>query len=621
MRRKIWDAPPDKLQIEILSEHRYNETVMEDFNQLLNQYILRSGISDAELARTIGVSRQTIFRWREGTTARPRYRDDVLVITRKLRLTPEERDRLLLAAGFRPEDTEEKEAKAKEQGDEEDAEKRDEDREQVTAETVIVNSWPLIFHRRRWLMAGTVAFFLMLLGAVWWWFSQTQPEEVKDRSMMAQVPGMSMFSAGESRAAIAPAAPGETLVLVTHFANYAGGQVGYNVAGRLTQALQREIEHTRVENIRLAIWPEVVETRAQALQIGQTVSATLVIYGEYDVGRVMVEFAHPTDQNVFTDPAVQQYVTGVPELSAIINTDLPQQVRSLALIALGQIYLTRQDADQACPLLGQARENLQNAPNVDEKTWGLVNFYLGLALHKSHPPDLDEAITAYTKSIETWPTMLSSRLNRSAAYAARDLPGDWAQAVADMDAIIATKPDWSLAYSNRASLRLNMGGDENLALAQADIDQALALDPNLPGPYLNRAYLAYRQDRPMAELLPDLEKTLSLRPDDTSALNLFCWGYTVEQQPEKAMPYCQRAVELDPEPIFRDSRGIAYVLSGNYEAAIADFEAFVAWLATQPNPAWQQPLARRQAWLAALKAGQNPLTPEVLADIRHEYGK
>ena len=76
---------------------------MESFNELLNQYVQRSGISDAELARTVGVSRQTIFRWREGLTSRPRHRDDVLVIARKLRLTPEERDRLLLAAGFRPE--------------------------------------------------------------------------------------------------------------------------------------------------------------------------------------------------------------------------------------------------------------------------------------------------------------------------------------------------------------------------------------------------------------------------------------------------------------------------------------------------------------------------------------
>src|SRR5262245_48009812 len=78
---------------------------MEDFSQLLNRYIQQAGISDTELARSLGVSRQTIFRWREGQTGRPRRREDVLVIARKLRLTPAERDDLLLAAGFRPEES------------------------------------------------------------------------------------------------------------------------------------------------------------------------------------------------------------------------------------------------------------------------------------------------------------------------------------------------------------------------------------------------------------------------------------------------------------------------------------------------------------------------------------
>ena len=63
----------------------------------------RTGVSDAELARTIGVRRQTIFRWKEGLVAHPRSAEEVLRCAAKLRLTPEERDRLLLAAGFPPE--------------------------------------------------------------------------------------------------------------------------------------------------------------------------------------------------------------------------------------------------------------------------------------------------------------------------------------------------------------------------------------------------------------------------------------------------------------------------------------------------------------------------------------
>ncbi len=73
------------------------------FGQLLAEYMTRSGISDSELARSIGVRRQTIFRWKEGLVERPRSREDVLQCAKKLRLTDDERDRLLLAAGFPPE--------------------------------------------------------------------------------------------------------------------------------------------------------------------------------------------------------------------------------------------------------------------------------------------------------------------------------------------------------------------------------------------------------------------------------------------------------------------------------------------------------------------------------------
>ena len=78
---------------------------MAKFGELLRAYMERTGISDSELARSVGVRRQTIFRWKEGLVAAPRNRDDVLRVAGRLRLTDEEQDRLLLAAGFAPEAT------------------------------------------------------------------------------------------------------------------------------------------------------------------------------------------------------------------------------------------------------------------------------------------------------------------------------------------------------------------------------------------------------------------------------------------------------------------------------------------------------------------------------------
>jgi len=75
---------------------------VNSFSELLSMFAERAGISDAELARRLGISRQTIFRWREGETQRPRHREDVIRLADALRLEPEERDQLLVAAGFPP---------------------------------------------------------------------------------------------------------------------------------------------------------------------------------------------------------------------------------------------------------------------------------------------------------------------------------------------------------------------------------------------------------------------------------------------------------------------------------------------------------------------------------------
>ena len=75
---------------------------MRTFAELLTAYMERTGIGDAEFARRIPVSRPTLIRWKEGQTARPRYREDVARCAELLRLTVDETDELLLAAGFSP---------------------------------------------------------------------------------------------------------------------------------------------------------------------------------------------------------------------------------------------------------------------------------------------------------------------------------------------------------------------------------------------------------------------------------------------------------------------------------------------------------------------------------------
>jgi acetyl esterase/lipase len=77
-------------------------------------------------------------------------------------------------------------------------------------------------------------------------------------------------------------------------------------------------------------------------------------------------------------------------------------------------------------------------------------------------------------------------------------------------------------------------------------------------------------------------------------------------------PACERAVTLMPTtPWIRDSRAIVRAMLGDFAGAMADLE-FV--LETIPPGRPQRD--ERQVWLAELRAGRNPFTPEVLERLR-----
>jgi len=74
---------------------------------------------------------------------------------------------------------------------------------------------------------------------------------------------------------------------------------------------------------------------------------------------------------------------------------------------------------------------------------------------------------------------------------------------------------------------------------------------------------------------------------------------------------CEQAVALEPENNgIRDSRGLARALTGNITGAIEDFQAFI----NSTND--KDMKAQRQRWIDALRAGQNPFTPEELQSLR-----
>jgi len=523
---------------------------MKTFAQLLTEYTERTGISDAELARYLGVRRQTIFRWKEGLTKRPRDRQDVLRLADKLRLSPQERDELLLAAGFAPETP----VTATTRTSEGDA--------TAAPAPTTANPDPATGGSGtpwRWLLAGGVVLVIVLASLLIW--------EMRNSG---QVDYTSSITLGPT------AAPGETLILVGQFANYGGEKVGYNVAGRLAEALRDQFDSAGVKGVRVQPIPEVIADQAQAEKLGQAQQASLIIWGEYDSGRVLAHIT-PLRQDA-NQQEVRYLLDDMADLNTTINAAMPEEVRWLALVALGQTAYMNGDYDRAQTVFQQA---LQTHP-PDAKGLDIVTFYLALLETRQPQPDLDQIIAYDTQAIDLAPGFVSALNNRSAAYLQRNAPGDVQRAVSDLRRVVAMLPD-------EASGHFNLG----LALSRLGPD------------YLQEA-------------VTELERAHALNPDSPGVNNALCWTYALMQQPETALPYCNRAVTLDPSGASHDSRGIVRAQLGDFEDAVTDFRYFLDHYQPPTPEAAEHYKSTREAWIQALQKGQNPFDAGTLSSLSSE---
>ena len=89
------------------------------------------------------------------------------------------------------------------------------------------------------------------------------------------------------------------------------------------------------------------------------------------------------------------------------------------------------------------------------------------------------------------------------------------------------------------------------------------------------------------------------------------------QEPELALPYCNLALEYDPDGPYHDSRGLVNAVMGREDEAIEDFRAFLDWVDTSVKETCR-PYYRpsRESWIATLQSGGNPFDDEALQELR-----
>jgi tetratricopeptide (TPR) repeat protein/transcriptional regulator with XRE-family HTH domain len=525
---------------------------MKSFSELLSEYIERTGVSDTELARRLGVSRQTVFRWRAGITQRPRHRQDILDLSARLQLGPEERDHLLLAAGFQPTAS---------------AEMPQAPAEALSASSLArgqekkpVSDW--VFGPRRWLavvgLIALIAVGLFMAAGAW------------------RIPARWLGSL--SSASPKAAQPGETLILISPFMNYAGDRSGYNVAGRIREALQPLGSQPGLANFRVDILNEPVNSESEARRLGSLLDAELVVWGEYDSGRLLANITPIQASETVATQQQRWMVTNPEQLNTTINADLPDEMQWMSLWVLGQIQFWSGRDPEAEATFKQVLA--QGAP--DPASEGIVDYFLALLENRKPDRNLDQVIAYDSQAVANLASLLPAFNNRGAAYLERSAPGDSDRAKADFEHVIGSNPDFAAAHLNLALLLLHQNPRQT--------NGALGL----------------------------LAQAAVIEPESAAVQNALCWVTALSGEPSNAMASCDRAVALDPSGYSDDSRAIALAMLGRNRESIAGFQRFLDRLQASDLQAYARFSSSRQAWIAALENGIDPFDAPTRQNLLQE---
>jgi tetratricopeptide (TPR) repeat protein/transcriptional regulator with XRE-family HTH domain len=613
---------------------------MRSFGELLVIFTDRAGISDSELARAIGVQRQTIFRWKEGQTSRPRYREDVLRMADKLRLTPGERDELLLAAGFPPQQAETVLAapvavndlavpRAPADGHDGASDEYEADSplqlpgvpagQGVALPARLANRPPRLFARPGVLLGTAAA--IMLAVALAGYLVLPMLFGARDAATPTALP---IVVSGPSNTPAVPmvsptpivAAAGEKLLLIAPFVGYTSEELRFNVAGRIEEALQRELRDSRLANVRVAVLPAPVTAQGQARSVLSNTMASAIIWGEYDAGRVRANVTVPgEDETNWINP-----VESPAKLSLVINEAVPDAARVLALISLGRLY--RQEND--LPTALHTFETALALKPTDPTTLASLHFYVGILLPKVRGLEvevLSSAIDHFSQALALKPDWTNLLYNRGTNYLGRGLlsldeSADLEAAIVDLSAVVERQPMGVDPLLNRGIAYYQRSGPGDSAAAIGDFSRVISLAPEDYRGYYHRG-LARIRDGGADGWRDDLLKAKALSPHSPSIDNALCWGHALDQEPESALPFCEAAVAADPTGSSFDGRAIVYSDMGRAADAAADLKQYLLWVQSEyPELYAKYHGPEAEDWIATLESGENPFTPEVRQELR-----
>jgi tetratricopeptide (TPR) repeat protein len=193
----------------------------------------------------------------------------------------------------------------------------------------------------------------------------------------------------------------------------------------------------------------------------------------------------------------------------------------------------------------EACTRLLNSGRYDKRNLALI--YSNRANQWERKGDFDKAMQDHSEAIRTDPTYAAGYMHRGNAYARR---GDYERAIADHTEAIRVDPAYANGFYNRG-LTYSHKGDHERAIA--DFTSGIELDAN------NSRLWGQR-----------------------------CWSRTVVgKQLQEAIDDCTKASSLAPKiPQILGYRGLAYQKLGQFDKALADYDAALALTKNPDHADW-----------------------------------
>lgn len=225
----------------------------------------------------------------------------------------------------------------------------------------------------------------------------------------------------------------------------------------------------------------------------------------------------------------------------------------------------------------------------------------------------ETAATEYNKVIEIVPNEPIADYARGWLYAGQ---GDYNQAIlAFTKAIERDNGGYIPAFERRDNWRYGSIADYSKVIDLIQWSLPAYEWLSLPA-YERRAYL-YEEQGHYDLAITDYSKMIELDPSNANYYSQTCWFGSLSGHAAEMMDICEQAVALDPENgDIRNSRGLAYVLNGDYGKAVEDFKFYINWLKNRP---YEDDANNVETWIKKLELGQSPFDEITLEKLRNEY--